>query len=108
MKKKELEKIVDFLCRYNKDDVVTTFTHFGYLVKEIKFKYLYNGKLMESEGVVGMYSVIVSNDKEKAIIRVGGYSPFSEGSYYELDKRSAKLIDITNYYKPNKENNNGK
>lgn len=100
MRKKELEKIVKFLCYYNKDDIGASSNHYGFFDKEIKFKYLYDGKLMETEGVRGMFWGVVSNDKEKAIIEVTLSLPFSESSYYEINKANAKLTDITKYYKP--------
>ena len=106
MKRKELEKIVEFLCRYNKDDIGASSKNYGFFDKQIKFKYLYDGKLMETESVWGMFWGVVSYDKEKAIIQVNLSMPFSKSSYYELNKANAKLQDITNYYKPDKEKGN--
>lgn len=100
MRKKELEKIVKFLCRYNKDDIGASAKCYVWLDKEISFKYLYDGKLMETEGVFGMFWRVVSNDKEKAIIQVNHSMVFSKPRYYELNKATAKLTDITEYYKP--------
>ena len=100
MRKKELEKIVKFLCRYNKDDIGASTKCYGLLDKEISFKYLYDGKLMETEGVLGRFWSAVSNDEEKAIIQVNYSMVFSKPRYYELNKATAKLKDITDYYKP--------
>jgi hypothetical protein len=100
MRKKELEKIVKFLCRYNKDDIGASAKCYGFFDKEISFKYLYDGKLMETEGVLGMFWSVVSNDKEKAIIQVNHSMVFSKPRYYELNKATANLTDITEYYKP--------
>lgn len=100
MKRKELEKIVQFLCRYNKDDIGAIAKCYGFPDKQLKFKYLYEGKLMETEGVWGRFWSVISNDKENAILEVNSSMIFSKSSYYELDKSNAKLTNITKYYKP--------
>lgn len=102
MRKKELEKIVEFLCYYNKDDIGSK-SNGSIFCRELRFIYLYDGKLMETEQVFGRAYDVISNEKHKAVIEVCSNLIFGSSMYYELDKPTAKLKDITDYYKPNKE-----
>lgn len=99
MKKKELEKIVQFLCKYNKDEIGADQYCFGFLEKELRFKYLYNGKLMQTDGVYGFAWKVIENNENNAIIEVADSMIFSENRYLFIDKESAKITNITKDYK---------
>lgn len=80
---------IDFLCNYNKDEVVFTYGH---------FKFIYDGEIRR----VGIfeensdYIDIVENKPRYFYIRV--IVGFSARRYYKIDKANGNIMDITDIY----------
>lgn len=94
MTKKELEKTVRFLCRYNKNEIGSLVTRYRLRFRsfcEICFQYLYDGKLMETRKIVGSSYDIVSNQEDRAVISIYDDFPCRTITHYELDKTTAIL-----------------
>ena len=90
---KQLEKKVDFLCQYDKDEIAIVYTRFmAFGFGKFYARYIYDGDLKEVKIPTTNFPIIIENTEYIAILK-------GNISYWKLDKPTGTLHDITGFYK---------
>lgn len=92
---KQLEKKVDFLCRYDKDEVAIIFKRYApFRCGECCLRYIYDGELKEVElpDYRFPYADILENCENMIIVKI-------YNKYWKVDKSTGELHNITGFYK---------
>lgn len=97
-KVEQQEKLIDFLSKNNKDDLVKVYgfgwcSHAGYII------YLFNGVLNQAElPYINCDIKTIENKYDYAIVELSTILNYK--GIWKLDKRQNVLVDITSEYKP--------
>ena len=90
---KQLEKKVDFLCKYDKDEIAIVYTRFTpFYCGNFCVRYIYDGDLKETTGSTMNFPIIIENTEHIAILK-------DNSDYWKLDKPTGTLHNITGFYK---------
>ena len=90
---KQLEKKVDFLCQYDKDEVAIIFKRYAlFRCGEFCARYIYGGDLKEVTIPTTNFPTIIENTEHIAILK-------GNIDYWKLDKPTGTLHNITGFYK---------
>lgn len=103
------DKIIQFLCKYNRDDIVINNDYappmgtYSRALYEVNIKYIYGGQLhdIDVSQWTNRRAVVLKDLKQEAIIGVtargnaGLSKPQPDYIYFVLDKASEKLTQIT-------------
>lgn len=108
----EQEKLLDFLCKHEKDEIDTDwkFTSSGFADYFVIF--LHEGKLERAKIFNGSYLSsnffeVVNNTKDYLVICVKIVSLGNETKrYFKIDKSNCNVMEITEYF--NEDENNGR